>query len=83
VTIPPIIPPPLERPDQLTPRTREIVELIVEGWSHPDIAAKLGIKRNTVAQAVHQLGRRLPGRGTPIVKLIRWWFRFHPPFPPQ
>lgn len=46
-------------PDRLTPRQREILQLIAEGWSTKEMAARLGISVKTVESHRMQLMERL------------------------
>jgi len=47
------------RADRLTPREKEILELLVEGSSSDQIAARLFLSRNTVRTHVHSLLSKL------------------------
>jgi DNA-binding NarL/FixJ family response regulator len=38
-----------DRPSKLTPRGMEILQLIVDGYSTPEIAARLNLSKRTVA----------------------------------
>lgn len=44
---------------RLTRREREIMELVYEGLSNPDIAQQLGISRNTVKQHIHNIFEKM------------------------
>ena len=44
---------------QLTPRERQIVNLIARGWSNQEIAAELGVSRGNVKNQVSRLLEKL------------------------
>jgi RNA polymerase sigma factor (sigma-70 family) len=44
---------------QLTPRGRQILNLIARGWSNQEIAAELGVSRGTVKNQVSRLLEKL------------------------
>jgi LuxR family maltose regulon positive regulatory protein len=46
-------------PEQLTRREREVLSLIAEGFSNPEIAARLFIATSTVKWYVHSILRKL------------------------
>lgn len=58
------------KPLRLTPREREIVEAIQEGESYKAVAASLGVEPGTVGAYVHRIAQRLPGRGSPLRKIL-------------
>ena len=67
----------------LTPRLVGVAELVAEGLTDKQIAARLGIGYNTarihVAAVAFRLG--IPGGHNTRVLIARWWWRQHPDFP--
>lgn len=57
----------------LTPREREICLLVARGFTAPEIGEELGISHRTVEAHVYSAARLLPGRGTPMKKIIRFF----------
>jgi DNA-binding NarL/FixJ family response regulator len=57
----------------LTPRENQIAELLVDGLSNKDIAARLGIRKSTLAHQMHTLSGRFGIRGERVdrVRLAR------------
>lgn len=56
--------------EQLTPRQIEIARMVAAGRSYKAIARALGITVDTVNFHVQEAADRLPGRGTPRLKLV-------------
>lgn len=54
----------------LTPRQREIVLGISEGLTCPQIARRLGISVRTVHAHIRAIAEKIPGRLTPISRII-------------
>lgn len=54
----------------LTPRQREVADLVARGLSSKAIAKELGVSVRTVHCHVRQAARRLPGYGAPRFKLL-------------
>lgn len=67
----------------LTPRLRDVAELVAEGLTDKQIAARLGIGYNTARIHVAAVAFRLkiPGGNNTRVLIARWWWRHHPDFP--
>jgi DNA-binding NarL/FixJ family response regulator len=65
---------------ELTPRRRQIVELVSEGLSNKEIAAKLGIAPDTVDRILCTMyDKFLPSQGTRNrLALTRLFFEFRP-----
>lgn len=59
---------------RLSPRELEIARLMAEGLSYSEIAARIGWTPDSVRVAAKRLGARLPGDGSPVVRILRWWF---------
>lgn len=51
--------PPPDTPPDLTPREREVLELIAQGRTNPEIAERLNIELGTVKNHVHNILRKL------------------------
>lgn len=59
----------------ITSRERQIAKLMAEdGLSYSEIAAVIGWTPDSVRVAAKRLGARLPGVGSPVVRILRWWF---------
>lgn len=58
----------------LSPREREIAALMAEGLSYSEIAAVIECKPITVKMAAWRMAGDLPGPGSPVVRILRWWF---------
>lgn len=56
-----------------SPRESEIAGLAYEGYTYDEIAAKLGISRYTVKVHVDHCSQKVGGRGSPLIRMIRWW----------
>lgn len=53
------------RLDKLSDRERDVLRLVAEGYSAPDIAARLGISAKTVDTYRHRIGEKLGVNGRP------------------
>jgi NarL family two-component system response regulator LiaR len=64
---------PAGRVDQLTPREREVLQLVVEGYANKQIARRLGIAEKTVKTHVSSVLQKLdvPDRTAAAVRAIR------------
>lgn len=58
---------------QLSRREREIAQLMAEGFSYSEIAAASGMSTENVRFTAWRLAERLPGTGSPVVRIVRWW----------
>lgn len=58
-------------PNSLTKKQARVVEMLIQGMSHKDIAHVLGISRVAVAQHVIRAKARL-GKATTTELLIEW-----------
>ena len=56
---PPADPPPHRPPHPLTPREREVADLIAQGLSNKEIAARLVVSRRTAETHVESILRKL------------------------
>lgn len=54
----------------LTPRQRQVVRLLAEGYTCPRIAAKLQIAERTVRTHIENIAAKVPGRLTPIARIV-------------
>lgn len=54
----------------LTPRQREVAELVARGYSAKRIARKTGISRHTAEAHIRDAASRIPGDGPARWKLI-------------
>jgi DNA-binding NarL/FixJ family response regulator len=52
---------------------RVIAKLIAEGCDVTEIAERLGLGLDAVRQRIARAGRKIGGRGTPMIRLTRWW----------
>jgi DNA-binding CsgD family transcriptional regulator len=59
----------------LTPREREVVELVAEHKTAKEIARELGIAVTTVRGYIGRIGRVIPGRGRPKERILVWWHK--------
>lgn len=59
----------------LSPRHRQIVELVANGWSYPKIAKKLGIHHETVRTHVRVIVKRLRSDQPPRVAMCEHYLR--------
>jgi DNA-binding CsgD family transcriptional regulator len=57
---------------ELSPRQREVAELVAAGLRQTEIAERLHLSRSAVAWYVVRVADRLPGPGLPTAKIIRW-----------
>jgi DNA-binding CsgD family transcriptional regulator len=55
----------------LTPRERQVAQLIVEGLTCAEIAQRLGIAPSTAARHIQQGAAKLDGHGKPRYRLLR------------
>lgn len=53
----------------------EIARLMAEGLSYSEIAACISWQPQSVRLAAHRVAARLPGKGKPILKILRWWYQ--------
>lgn len=58
----------------LTPRQREVAELVALGMRTKAIARTLGISVHTAKNHIEQAAQRLPGHGPPRHRLSFWVF---------
>lgn len=56
--------------EPLTPRESEIARLIARGLSRKAIADQLGISIHTVDQHMKNAAAKLPGKGSPKLRLV-------------
>lgn len=56
--------------EQLTPRQVEVARLVAAGKSAKRIADELGITIDTVNEHIQAAADRLPGDGSPKIKLV-------------
>lgn len=59
---------------RLSPREQQIAQLMAEGLSYGEIAVRIGWKGHNVRTAAHRMASRLPGEGSPVVRILRWWY---------
>ncbi len=57
----------------LTPRQRQVVELLAAGLSRREIARRLRVQVNTVNQHIMMAGQLVPGDLPAGSKLKVWW----------
>ena len=64
---------PTEGPGRLTARETEVLQLVAEGWSGVDIASRLGLATNTVAQHLAAVRRKfdVPSSAAAVVAARR------------
>lgn len=61
--------------ERLGRRDRQIVDRLVAGESPAHMARDMGIKAAHVRDRIYELGKQLPGDGSPKVRLILWRVR--------
>lgn len=54
----------------LTPRQREVVALLREGLTAPEIAGRLGISTATVRRHIEAIANKVPGPQKPIRRIL-------------
>ena len=59
----------------LTVREREVASLLSAGLSHKKVASRLGLNVSTVGVYVHNIAQRIPGSGSPTLKVAVWFLR--------
>jgi len=57
---------------ELTSRQTQIYALIRAGSSYAEIGAELGLSPRTIENQVKRLADRLPGKGPPLRKILRF-----------
>lgn len=57
-------------PVRLSRREREVAALMAEGFSYSEIAVTFGCRPDTVRKYAHRMAGRLPGRGSPVVRIL-------------
>lgn len=57
----------------LTPRQREIAQLVARGLTNKEIAKVTGLSRRTVEDHIAEAANRIPGDTKPRHKLIVWF----------
>jgi DNA-binding NarL/FixJ family response regulator len=77
--------PDLETVEALSPREREVIELLARGYSYKEIADKLGIAMPTVNTHIHRIYEKLhvQSRGQAVARYIRMNEPPAPPSPPE
>lgn len=60
----------------LTPRERQVAELVGCGWSYKKIGSELGITKMSVAVHVSHIAQRIPGDGNPRLQVAAWMWQF-------
>lgn len=55
---------------QLTPRQRDVVRLLADGLSCPQVARRLGIALPTVRTHVRDIARGISGKQPPIRRIV-------------
>lgn len=58
----------------LTPRQRQVAELVARGLSNKAIARETGLSIDTVNSHLRFVGQRVPGPGSPRHKAMVWFF---------
>lgn len=61
----------------LSPRRRQVIELIAEGYDYMQIAARMGITERTVKNTVRQT-REIVGSFGNVIELLRQFYTFTP-----
>jgi len=59
---------------ELTPRQREVAELVARGLSDKAIARELGLSTETVKAHLKHAAERIPGDGRRRYKVMVWFF---------
>lgn len=60
----------------LTPRQKEVAQLVAKGMSAREISGKIGATVGTVEQHIKQAAQRIPGDTAPRHKLTLWFLSF-------
>lgn len=63
---------------EMTPRQRQVAELLASGLTREQVAARLGVSVNTVRAHIAMIGLRLPGDGALRVRITRWVMQQRP-----
>lgn len=60
----------------LSPRQREVAQLIADGFTTKQVAGRLGIHQHTVVWHVHAIIRRIGGdrQKDALVVVAKWWW---------
>lgn len=58
----------------LTPRQREVVEMVAQGLSNKAVARELDLSVRTVEAHLYGASNRIPGDGRPRYKAMLWFF---------
>jgi DNA-binding NarL/FixJ family response regulator len=56
----------------LTERQTQIVDGLVRGESYAEIAARLGITKRTVRMHAFCASKKIPGKGSPLIRILRY-----------
>jgi len=56
--------------DKITPREKQIIKLVITGYSNPDVAQKLYISRSTVEQHRKNINRKLEIKS--VINLVQY-----------
>lgn len=59
----------------LSPRQRQVAEMVAHGHTNKAIAKALGLRYRTVRQIVERVGAVIPGQPSARHKIIRWWWQ--------
>lgn len=60
----------------LTDRDAQVVQLIGSGLSYKRTARTLGLATQTVRVYAHRIAARIPGNGSPQLKIAAWYWEF-------
>ena len=55
---------------KLTRRQRQVVQLLADGLTCPQVAVKLGVSLSTIRAHVQVISGRLPGNQPPIRRIV-------------
>lgn len=65
----------------MTERESQVADLIVIGYSHKKIGNTLGISSMNVGNVVSMIGSRIPGEGSPKLKIAAWMWTYGHEYP--
>lgn len=65
----------------MTEREGQVADLIIVGYSHKKIGSTLGISPMNVANIASTIASRIPGEGSPKLKIAAWMWTYGHEYP--